>query len=139
MGAKFYPSHENGRPLVRCICEAFDLAPMSCPSCQLDLDLNERNWRDLLCYLELPVEPLGQIEARRLAALCRARLAAADVHRIVKGGVMPGDGAIASSETVGPGGATCITGSREAGYLNQRVRDLLKVALSAGDAWVSWG
>jgi hypothetical protein len=139
MGAKFYPSHESGRPLIRCTCEALDLEPLSCPSCQLDLDLNERNWRDLLRYLELPVEPCGKRPAPELAALCRAKLAAADVHSIITAGPLPADRPIEAVETVGKRGAWCITGRREAGYLNGRVRDLLKIALSAGDAWVSWG
>jgi len=138
MSAQFYPAHESGRPLIRCICEALDLEPMSCPACQLTLDCNERNWRDLLRYLGLPVEPVGKVEAPRLAALCRAKLAAVDVQAIVSGERYPAALAIASTETVGARGARYITGGREASYLDDRTRDLLRIALSAGDAWVRW-
>ncbi len=138
MGAQFYPSHESGRPLIRCTCEALDLPPMSCPACRLTLDMNERNWRDLLRYLGVTVEPTGKIAAPRLAALCRAKLAEVDVQAILTGERYPARLAIASVETIGARGAWCITGSRKASCLDERTRDLLAVALAAGDAWVSW-
>lgn len=138
MGAQFYPADADGRPLIRCVCEALELAPMSCPACQLTLDINERNWRDLLRYLEMPVEPMGKIEGPRLAAICRAKLAAVDVQAIITGERFPPALAIEPTETVGARGAWCWTGGREPSYLHDRTRDLLKIALSAGKSWVRW-
>lgn len=122
MSADFRPTHADGRPLVRCTCE-----DMTCPACRLTLNLNERNWRDLLDYLGLEIRPIGRIAAPRLAELCKRRLAMADVQS-----------AVDSTEGYGRGGCLVITGGRPAGYLRDRAEQLLKIALAAGDAWVSW-
>lgn len=111
---------------MRCTCELDD--DNTCPACQLTLNLNERNWRDLLAYLGLDVVPLGTIGAPRLADLCRARLA-----------MVEAEAAINATDEHKRGECRVVTAGRSAGYLRERTQVLLTIARAAGDAYVSWG
>lgn len=125
MSVTFQPvrGRSDHRPLVRCTCE-----DMTCPACRLALNLNERNWRDLLAYLGLEIHPDGEVEAPRLAGLCRSRLAMVEAEEEIQ-----------TVERSGAGGCLVIEAGRHAGYLRTRTEELLEIALAAGDGWVGWG
>lgn len=124
MSASFFPANSSGRALVRCTCECEN----TCPACQLTLNLNERNWRDLLAYLGLEVAPSGTIDAPRLAELCRARLA-----------MVEAEAEIPETDAHRRGQCRVVTAGRSVGYLRERTGELLQIARAAGDAYVSWG
>ncbi len=122
MSATFQPVRCTAdlRPVVRCTCP--DDAPFTCRACQLALNVNERDAAALLEHVGLTPAPSGATEARRLASLCRRRLAMYDAE---------GDLAPMSAGRVHVGG-------RASGKLRACTEQLLTIAQAAGDGWVGW-
>lgn len=78
-------------------------------------------------WLGLERQP-GRHPASRLADLCKRRLA-----------MVEAEAEIVARESRGRGGCTVIEGGRSASYLRERTGQLLKIAMAAGDQWVTWG
>lgn len=99
----------------------------------LELNVSNSNARDLFSWLgydeEAQGELHGELNARELAARCRRRLwPEARNH----------DAAVPSYVETGTGGATLISCGRPAGYLEDRTRQLLKLAEAVGDGPITF-
>lgn len=125
MSITFRPTVEaSGKPLLRCSCD-----DISCPACRIELNMNERNARDLLEYLGLSREGHGTIPAAEMASRCEVQLAK-----------LRPESARPTVETHrGPNAVRVIEGGRPAGYLRDRTAELHRIALAAQDWWISWG
>lgn len=124
-----------GRPLLRCACEilrdeeARDFDDRTCAACNASLNMNNRNAADLIAWLgiegSLTLCMHGSIGAGELAAKCRRRLWPEEFNND------PALPPVVKSERA-------IECGREANYLRTRTRDLLVIAVMAGDHFVSW-
>lgn len=130
MSVDFYPAlvtAEGTCPALRCACEAMGVDAEDfdarCAACRATVNVSNVNASDLLEYLGLESAPCGHIEASKLAALCRARLAMVNVEE--------------ARPTVKRG--RVIECGRDAGYLHNKTRALLVVAMLARSCgWVAW-
>lgn len=123
MSATFQPTRGEAdlRPLVRCTCP--DDAPLTCPACQLALNINERDAAALLEHVGLEPSLSGAIRAPRLATLCKLRLAMYDAEVDLP------------SETRG---SRVFVGGHAAGKRRACTEQLLTIARASGDGRVGW-
>lgn len=143
MSMTFTATDSTGRPLRRCDClirwcndcetayaaRTEEPETYSCDVCDNEINLSNGNACNLLGWIGVTPADEGTVPARELVALCRRRLwDEARNH----------DPALASSESAAPGSARVITCGRRPGYLRERTADLLRVAETAGDQFVSW-
>jgi hypothetical protein len=126
MSISFFPSDQTGKSLYRCDCE-----DLSCKAC--GLNTNERNARELGTYIGFLQSPLvvvvseeyfiGRIPALAMIELCEARLSQLSVE--------PARPMTARSDRAWEGGLT-------SGYMRDRTAELLSIAHSVKDQWISW-
>jgi hypothetical protein len=155
MGISFYIGIHNKaedwfQPRHRCdcsqrYCDAWDAAyeadepspstvDFTCDDCtDTSVNCNNANARDLMSWLNLPVDYSGHIEAPELAARCRRRLW--DESRNHDAGMTSDERA----ERVGlPNTSRCIMGGRAPDYLRDRTAQLLRVCEKAGGDFIVW-
>lgn len=137
MSITFFPATAQGRPLLRCTCdlEGPEELLMSCPRCKIEVNLCNANALDVLRWLGLTSDAIGDVSARELAARCQRRLwNEARNH----------DPALAADERLAAlggaaGGAQVVMQDRRPGYLRHQTERLLALAEAAGDGLVCWG
>lgn len=118
MGVSFWSADVNRHPLVRCTCVDY-----SCQACDQSLHLCGSNAADLFAHIGATWELAGMMPAKEVAILCERRLAT-----------------LATEPALLP----CVDGrviwcGRPAGYLRDRIAELLRIALAAGEGFIAWG
>lgn len=139
--------HEDGtlRFAYRCDCsqrwcDACDEADakgekyppqFTCDQCtDTDINMANMNAMEWLTWVGLTADYGGEIEASKLAVLCRRRLwDEARNH----------DPAIPGEVFQSMNGPRVIISSRRPGYLRERTEQMLKLCEKAGDRVISWG
>jgi hypothetical protein len=123
MSVTFYPSHPDGRPLLRCACEPDTIE--LCAACRAGVNMSNVRAHEVLEHVGVwHYHSGGHMPARELLAL----LEAADP--------LPSEDA--GTPDVARGERDVELGRRP-GYIGDRVRELRVVCRLAGDGWVSWG